>query len=376
MGAVLQAAKGFAAPETGDAYARACKLWEQLGSPSEFLHLPFGRSTYHQNRGELDLTQPLDEDLLRLSRQRNETAGLVLGHLSFGRNIMLAGEFSSSRLHLEEALALYDPVAQRSLAQQTDSYPPVLARARLGIVLFCLGYPDRALAQCNAAIAEARRLVHAPMLAMSLAHTNRLLSLEGENGALDERAGQLVAVATEQGFPYWIAAGRIFRGWLMVKDGDVTEGMSLLRNGIAAYRASGAEVWMPHYTALLARGCEIAGQVEQALTLWDEALRIVERTGERWFLAELYRHKGQLLLRQGDAESAEELYRTALNVAREQEARLWELRAAVSLARLRRDEGRGGEARNLLAPIYGWFTEGFDTPDLSEAKALLEGLDA
>ena len=162
----------------------------------------------------------------------------------------------------------------------------------------------------------------------------------------------------------------------MVKDGDVTEGMSLLRNGIAAYRASGAEVWMPHYTALLARGCEIAGQVEQALTLWDEALRIVERTGERWFLAELYRHKGQLLLRQGDAESAEELYRTALNVAREQEARLWELRAAVSLARLRRDEGRGGEARDLLAPIYGWFTEGFDTPDLSEAKALLEGLDA
>ena len=162
----------------------------------------------------------------------------------------------------------------------------------------------------------------------------------------------------------------------MVKNGDVTEGMSLLGNGIAAYRASGAELWTPHYTALLARGCEIAGQVEQALTLWDEALRIVDRTGERWLEAELTRHKGQLLLRQGHTEVVGELYRKALSIAREQEAKLWELRAAASLAQLRRDQGRRGEARDLLAPIYGWFTEGFDTPDLKEAKALLEELDA
>jgi predicted ATPase len=131
---------------------------------------------------------------------------------------------------------------------------------------------------------------------------------------------------------------------------------------------------MPHYIALLARACEIVGQIEEAMTLLDDALEIVERTGERWFAAELYRHKGQLLLRQGHSEAAEELYRKALSIAEEQEAKLWELRAAVSLAGLRRDQGRRAEARNLLAPVYGWFTEGFGTPDLKEAKALLDEL--
>jgi predicted ATPase len=131
---------------------------------------------------------------------------------------------------------------------------------------------------------------------------------------------------------------------------------------------------MPHYTDLLASACEIAGQIEDGLTQLDNALRIVERTGERWFAAELNRHKGQLLLRQGHSEAAEELYRKALNIAWEQEAKLWELRAAASLARLRRDQGRRAEARGLLAPVYGWFTEGFDTPDLKEAKALLDEL--
>ena len=131
---------------------------------------------------------------------------------------------------------------------------------------------------------------------------------------------------------------------------------------------------MPYHIALLARACEIAGQVEEAVTLLDDALQIVERTGERWFAAELNRHKGQLLLRQGHSEAAEELYRKALSIAEEQEAKLWELRAAMSLARLRRDQGRRGEARDLLAPVYGWFTEGFDTADLKEAKALLDEL--
>jgi predicted ATPase len=131
---------------------------------------------------------------------------------------------------------------------------------------------------------------------------------------------------------------------------------------------------LPHHTALLARACDIAGQIEEALTSLDDALQIAGRTGERWLDAELYRHKGQLLLRQGHAEAAEELYRKALSIAEEQEAKLWELRAAASLARLRRDQGRRGEARDLLARVYGWFTEGFETPDLKEAKALLDEL--
>jgi predicted ATPase len=166
-----------------------------------------------------------------------------------------------------------------------------------------------------------------------------------------------------------------FRGWVKVKNGEVAEGISLLRSGSVAYRATGAELWMPHYTTLLAGACEIAGQVEEASTLLEEALQIGERTGERWFAAELNRLKGQLLLRQGRSDAAEEFYRKALSIAEEQEAKLWELRAAASLARLRRDQGRHAEARDLLAPVYGWFTEGFDIPDLKEAKALLDELE-
>jgi predicted ATPase len=326
------------------------------------------------NRGELDLAQRLGEDLLRLSGQRNDPAGLVLGHLSFARTLMLSGRFATSRSHLEEVLALYDPISHRSLVQQVLLENHLFSQACLGIVLLCLGYPDQALAQSNAAIAEARRLAHLPSLAVSLAWAALLLSLVGENAALGERADQLVAVAAEQGLLLWRAHGTVLCGWVKVKNGDVAEGISLLRDGSAAYRATGAETWIPNYIALLARACEITGQMEDALTHFHDALQTAERTGERWLEAELNRQTGQLLLRQGHFEAAEELYRKALSVAREQEAKMWELRAAASLAQLWRDQGRRAEARDLLAPVYGWFTEGFDTHDLKEAKALLDQL--
>jgi predicted ATPase len=147
-----------------------------------------------------------------------------------------------------------------------------------------------------------------------------------------------------------------------------------MRRSAAAFRATGAEVWRPYLCAFLARAYESAEQVEEAAALVDDALQIVDRTGERWFVAELYRHKGELLLRQGHTEAAEELYRKAAGIAREQEAKLWELRASMSLARLRRDQGCFAEGRDLLAPVYGWFTEGFDTPDLKDAKTLLSEL--
>jgi class 3 adenylate cyclase/predicted ATPase len=374
LGAVLQAVKGQAAPETGHAYARARELWEQLGAPSEFLHIPYGQSLHHVYRGELNLAQRLDEDLLRLSRQRNDSIGLALGHYSTGRTLLFVGDFASSRLHLEEALALYDPALYRSFARHAGSAPQVGTQGYLGIDLLCLGYPRQALVQGKAAIAAARKLAHPPSLAASLAIGALLLLLNGDNAALDEWAGQLIALATEQGFPRWHAQGTICRGWVKVKNGDVAEGISLLRSSSTAYRATGSLLWMPHYLALLARASEIAGQIEEGLTLLDDAFQIVERTGERLLTGELNRHKGRLLLRQGNAEAAEELYRKALSIAREQEAKLWELRASVSLARLRRDQGRRAEAHDLLAPVYGWFTEGFDTQDLREAKALLDEL--
>ena len=197
------------------------------------------------------------------------------------------------------------------------------------------------------------------------------LSLIGDDTVLRELADKLAEVTTEQGSSARRNHETVFRGWLEVGNGDVINGISLLRSGSAA---RSGEVWMPHYIALLASACELAEQPEEALTLLDDALQIVERTEERWFAAELSRRKGELLLRQGHSEAAEEHYRNALSIAEEQEAKLWELRAAVSLSRLRRDQGRRAEARDLLAPIYDWFTEGFGTPDLREAKALLGAL--
>jgi len=209
---------------------------------------------------------------------------------------------------------------------------------------------------------------------MSPAFGVRLLALVGDNAALDERGDQLIAVTTEQGFPLWRAIATIYRGWAKVTNGDAQEGISLLRGGMRAHRATGAEAWMSQNIALLARAYEIAGQVDEGLSLLGDALQIVEGAGERWFAAELNRHKGQLLLRQGHAGAAEELYHKALTIAVEQGAKLWELRAAASLARLRRDQGRHAAARDLLALVYGWFTEGFDTQDLKGAKALLDEL--
>jgi class 3 adenylate cyclase/predicted ATPase len=374
LGAALRAVKGQAAPETGHAYARARELWEHLGSPSEFLGVPWGQSVHHMVRGELDLAMAVDEDLLHLSRRRSDLTGLALGHQSFGRDLMVVGRFSSARAHLEEALAVYEPVSHGTPVHLVGLGSRSGSLGYLAHVLFCLGFPDQALARGNASIAEARRLAHPPTLAVNLAIVVRLLCLIGVDTALGPRSEELVAVTTEQGFPYWRAQGTIYCGWVKVQNGDVAEGISLLRSGSSAYRATGAEVWVPHYIALLANAYDIAGQIEEAATLLDDALQTAERTGERWLAAELNRHKGLLMLRQGHAEAAEEFYRKALGIAKAQEAKLWELRASVALAQLRRDQGRRAEALDLLAPVYGWFSEGFDTPDLKQAKILVDEL--
>jgi predicted ATPase len=374
LGAALRFVRGQAAPEIGRAFTRARELWEQLGFPTEYIHIPYGQSRYHVYRGETDVALRLDEDLLRVSRQRNDSRGLVLSHQSCGTGYLMRGRFALSRSFLETVLSLYNPTIHDALGPQTGSHPHVVAEGYLGVVLLCLGFPDQALTRTNAAIAEARRLAYPPSLGSSLMISAIMLSLAGDNRALEERADELVAVATEQGVPWWRTVGTIYRGWVKAKNADVAEGISLLRCGFAAYRASGAELLMHHHTALLARAFDIASQVDEAVAAFDDALGIAGRTAERWLDAELYRHKGLLLLRQGHLEAAEELYWKALSIARKQGAKLWELRAAVSLARLYGEEGRRAEARDLLAPIYGWFTEGFDKPDLREAKALLDEL--
>ena len=374
LGAALIVVKGNILPETGHACARARELWEQLGSPSEFLHIPYAQARYHALRGEPDLAHRLGEDLLRLSLERNDSAGLVLGHMSSGRDLMLVGSFTSARVHLESVQALYDPIAHRSLGHETGIFPHVNAEAYLGLVLFILGFPDQGSARSSGAIAEARALAHAPSLALSLGIGTIMLSLAGDNAALKERAGELVAVATEQGFPIWRGHGTMHQGWLHVETGQVAEGISLLRNGSDARRADGEGMWLPHYLALLARALETAAQNEEALGALDETLQLVKKTGVRWLAAELHRRKGEMLLRQGQSDAAQAAYLTALAIAVEQGARLWELRAATSLARLRCQQDRQAEAQDILGPVYDWFTEGIATPDLKNAKAVLDSI--
>jgi predicted ATPase len=202
----------------------------------------------------------------------------------------------------------------------------------------------------------------------------RLASFVGDDALFGEWAGQLASVAIERSFGLWRAIGTVYRGWLKVKTKDFVEGISLLRDGLAAYRTTGAEAWVPYLILLLARACEIAGQIDDVESLLDTAIAVSDRTGEHWLTAELYRHKGQLLLRQGHAKEAEVLYRRSLGIAEEQEARLWTLRAATGLARLWDEQGRRLEAHDLLKPVFSWFSEGLDTPDLKEAATLLAEL--
>jgi predicted ATPase len=374
LGGVLMAVKGHTAPETGGAYYRARELWEQLGAPTEFLHIAYGQHRYHLYRGEFELAVRLVEDLLRLSRQHDDAAGLVLGHHAAGRNLWFAGEFAAARSHLEKALAIHNATIERMLAHQVGASPRVNSMVVLAIVLLCLGHPEQAVALSDAAIMDARGLGHLPSLVAVLTLAGLLFAEVGDDMILAERLDELAMAVAEQSFPVWATAVPMRRGWLQVKNGDPIGGMALLRRGAAAFRATGTLNGAPWFFSLQAEACEIAEQFEEASTLLDEALGLVERTGERWYAAEINRRKGRLLLRQGDSAAAEALYCNALGIAAKQGAKLWELRAAASLARLRRDQGRRAEARDLLAAVYDWFTEGFNTSDLKDAKALLDEL--
>jgi predicted ATPase len=243
----------------------------------------------------------------------------------------------------------------------------------LGFIHFCLGYPDQALAYQTTATAEARSDQHRPSIAQCLSMKARLLWFLGDAGSLVEPAEELFAIGVDQGFPYWRGQGLIYRGWTKVATGNFDDGISVLREGVLAFQATGAGCWIPQFHALQAEAEVIGGHPDVALGILLEALRTSRECGENWFEAELVRRRGHLL-QDRNPMAAEKMFKEAISIAKEQEAKLWELRAAASLARLRRDQGRRAEARDLLAPVYGWFTEGFGTPDLKEAKALLDEL--
>jgi predicted ATPase len=318
--------------------------------------------------------QDVGEELLHSGQEQDDRIARLIGHRAVGISLLWRGEPRAAREHLERTLALYDPERHRSLASLYAYDPRLAGLAGLCFVLFQLGYPAQAVARCDEAIGEAERLGHPAGLAYALYHACLFEHARRDPPGVRRRAAALAALCAEQGFPFWGAAGEIFQGWAVAEQGRPAEGGARIEEGIAAYRATGAAVLLPYWLALLADARGASGRAAEGVALLGEALDRSDATGERWFEAELLRLKGEALLRLCDRDRAEACLLRALSVARGQGARLWELRAAVSLARLWADRGEGRRARDLLAPVYGWFTEGFGTPDLQEAKALLDAL--
>jgi len=260
-------------------------------------------------------------------------------------------------------------------------------------VLWFLGYPEQALQKGHAAIALAQEIAHPFSLAYALNFLTECHRLRGEVQASRDQAETAITLSTEQGFQLWATTATMLRGWTLAEQGQGEEGIAQIRQGLAIWQAMGAEMARPHWLALLAEGCGRMGQPEQGLPLLEEALTVANNTGEREYEAEVYRLKGELTLQQLQVSgskvlveeglesslqrlesAAEEYFLKAIEIARQQQAKSWELRAATSLSRLWRQQGKKAEAHRLLSEIYGWFTEGFDTKDLQEAKALLEGV--
>jgi adenylate cyclase len=286
------------------------------------------------------------------------------------------GEFASAREHLERGIALFDREQHRSHAFLYGYDSGVHCLCFLAWVLWYLGYPDQAQKRMDEALTLARELSHPYSLGFALGFAAWLHQLRRESSAAREDAEEEIAVATEQGFPLWAAWGAVVRGWALAEEGHGAEGSEQIRPAIAAWRAMGTELQLPYFLALLAEAHAKAAQTDEGISVLDEALAAVQKAGERQHEAELHRLEGELLLKQEphDEQEAERRLRRAVEVAREQKAKSFELRAVMSLSRLWQRQGKRTEAREWLASSYGWFTEGFDTADLREARALLEAL--
>ena len=376
MGPALIAAKGFASPEAMRAYARARELCRGLGDVSDVFPALYGQSVFHFQRGELVAANELAQELLRLAEERGEVGAQVTGHRLLGATLSQLGRLTESRDHFTAALGLYDPVRDRSSAFVYAVDSRVISLSWLSHVFAVLGYPKEAAGSDGEAPAHARELNHPNTMAVALVLSCMFHQLLRDTPNARSQAEAVIALATEQDFPFYLAAGTAVRGWVLAEGGRAEEAVMEIRRGAVDYGATGAQLWSPYFLGLLAEAQGKAGQATTGLSVAADALDRVARTGARWIEADLQRIRGELLLLLPEPQrlGAEACFGRAIVVAREQGARLWELRAATSLARLWFGCGKRQEARDLLAPVYSWFTEGFDTRDLKEAKALLDAL--
>jgi class 3 adenylate cyclase/predicted ATPase len=393
----LFAVKGYASPEGEKTVTRAQELCQQLGETPQLFPMLFRLFVFYVNRRELQTARGLAEQLLRLAQSAHDSYLLSVAHMPLGCILYLLGELTSARTHLEQMVALYDPQKHPRPTTGTADYR-VNCLSYAAWTLWSLGYPEQAQKRSQEALALAEGLSHPYSLAYALAFAAMFDLLRREEQLARERAEVVITLSTEQGLPQFLAFGTFSHGAALAEQGQVEEGIAQIQQSLVALRATGTENQRTENLARLAAAYGSVGRGEEGLTLLAEALALVDKTGERWYEAELYRLRGEILLTQeiknqkskGKSQKsenteprpltpdpqgeAEVCFLKAIEIARRQQAKSLELRVVMSLSRLWQQQGKKGEAHKMLAEIYGWFTEGFDTKDLQEAKALLEEL--
>jgi predicted ATPase len=347
----------------------------------------YGLWIFYIVQADYKTASALSEQLLNLAQRQQDRIFLIEAHWAFGCSSFFLGNFAPGQEHLGKCLELYDPLKHASLAFEYGHDPAMSSLCYSALTLLRLGYPDQALKRGQEALTWARKLHHPFSLGYALTNVALLHLLRREEDPARQLTEELLELSAGQEFTFLLAAGTIFYGNLLVAQGKEKEGIAQLYKGIIDYKATGAGLYVPYFLTLLAEVCGKVERIEEGLQALAEALTMGHQTGERHHEAEQYRLKGEMLLRRiidrtsKDGVSpaalqteAETCFHQALEVARQQQARLWELRAAMSLSRLWKQQGKQKQAKQMLAEIYGWFSEGFETRDLNEARTLLAEL--
>jgi class 3 adenylate cyclase/tetratricopeptide (TPR) repeat protein len=374
LGRALSATRGYSSSAVGETIGRARALAEQLDRPDHLVPVLFLQYVFHYTRAEHKLGLALAEEIEKFGEAQNNEATLQLGHWVHGIIRFELGHFVTARALFEQCHGLRDPSHRAAAAalMAQDSYAGMLAH--LGVTLAFLGHFDQARARVNEALSETRRLGHAYTLVFVLTWVCWAAWAGGLPHEARRYAEEAIALSNEHGFPFLLGFVLLHRGWSLIALGHAQEGFASLTEGRSVLSSVGAAAGSPWALTLLAEAHAELGRPFDGLDCLAEAAQIAHKTDDRYGEAELHRLRGQVLSATGNCAAAEQSYHQALTVAKSQSAKPFELRAATSLARLWRDQGKRTEARDLLAPIYGWFTEGFDTPVLKEAKTLLEEL--
>jgi predicted ATPase len=353
---------------------------EALGEPSEDPLLLFS-VLYAFNSANFvafngDVCRDLAMQFLALAEKQRATVPLMVGHCRMGMSLLATGDIAEGRGHFDQALALYDAAEHRPLATRFGQDLAVTILVFRSLALWLLGYPEAALRDADDGLRNAREMGQAATLMVALFFAALPYSLCGNRAALAAQAQQLVALAEDKGSLFWKAYGMVSRGFVLALTGRALDAIEMLISGMTAMRKTGTTLFLPFYLPHLARAHAELAQFEAAWRCIGEAMTTAETTKEKWCEAEIHRTAGEIALMSSepDAAKAQAHFERAIAIARAQKAKSWELCAATSLARLCRDQGKRQQARDLLAPVYGWFTEGFDTADLKAAKALLDEL--